>query len=54
MKIGIISFAHMHAHSYASSIHKHDEAELTCVWDADENRGKEMANQYQTHISIPL
>ncbi|TSB46028.1 Gfo/Idh/MocA family protein [Alkalicoccobacillus porphyridii] len=50
MKIGIISFAHMHALSYASSITKHRDAELTCIWDADVNRGKEMANQFNTHF----
>lgn len=45
-RIGIISFAHMHAYSYASLIARHAEAQLTAVWDDDERRGKEAARQY--------
>ncbi|MCJ7840767.1 Gfo/Idh/MocA family oxidoreductase [Lederbergia sp. NSJ-179] len=46
MKIGIISFAHMHAVSYATYITQHPDAELTCIWDADEGRGREMAEKF--------
>ncbi len=47
MKIGIISFAHMHALSYASALQKNSHSELTCIWDNDRQRGHEMANKYQ-------
>ena len=46
MKIGIISFAHMHATSYASYLIGTKEVELACIWDDDEQRGKEMAEKY--------
>ncbi|MBO0993517.1 Gfo/Idh/MocA family protein [Bacillus sp. SD088] len=46
MKIGIISFAHMHAGSYANYIIKHPEAELACIWDKDEARGKKMSEKF--------
>ncbi|WP_062105829.1 Gfo/Idh/MocA family protein [Bacillus niameyensis] len=46
MKVGIISFAHMHAVAYANYIIKHPEAELASIWDADENRGQEMAEKF--------
>lgn len=46
MKIGIISFAHMHALSYAAALHNRTDAELSYIWDEDEVRGKEMADKY--------
>lgn len=46
MKIGIISFAHMHALSYAVALHNRTDAELSYIWDEDEVRGKEMADKY--------
>ncbi|MDF2679509.1 MAG: gfo/Idh/MocA family oxidoreductase [Brevibacillus sp.] len=47
MKVGIISFAHMHAHSYATYLQKHPDVQFTAIWDADEERGKRMAASYQ-------
>ncbi|MCZ2258486.1 Gfo/Idh/MocA family protein [Sporosarcina sp. G11-34] len=46
MKIGIISFAHMHALSYAEILHNGTDIELSYIWDEDEVRGKEMASKY--------
>ena len=46
MKIGIISFAHMHALSYAESLHNRTDVALSYIWDEDEVRGKEMADKY--------
>lgn len=46
MKMGIISFAHMHALSYAVALHNRTDAELSYIWDEDEVRGKEMADKY--------
>ncbi|MFG6114851.1 Gfo/Idh/MocA family protein [Halobacillus sp. MO56] len=48
MKIGIISFAHGHAYSYANAIKKHEELELAGVFDEDASRGKAAAESYQT------
>ncbi|MFC4386650.1 Gfo/Idh/MocA family protein [Gracilibacillus marinus] len=48
MKIGIISFAHMHALSYARALQKNSECELTCIWDNNTERGEEMATTFQT------
>ncbi len=48
MKIGIISFAHMHAHSYAESLLHINEAELVGIFDEDAERGQHAADQYQT------
>ncbi|MDR7316405.1 Gfo/Idh/MocA family oxidoreductase [Brevibacillus nitrificans] len=47
MKVGIISFAHMHAHSYATYLQKHPDAQFTAIWDHDEERGKTAAATYQ-------
>ncbi|HAM80067.1 Gfo/Idh/MocA family protein [Ornithinibacillus bavariensis] len=48
MKIGIMSFAHMHAYSYADCLLKLEEAELVGIFDDDVSRGKEAANKYET------
>ena len=47
-KIGIMSFAHMHAYSYAASLVALDSAELTAVWDDDGDRGKAAATDFNT------
>ncbi|MUV37260.1 Inositol 2-dehydrogenase [Lentibacillus sp. JNUCC-1] len=46
MKIGFISFAHMHAYAYADIVTRHSEAELAAVWDADSERGRAVSEQY--------
>lgn len=43
VKTGIISFAHMHAYSYARCLQWAEDAELVAVSDADETRGKAAA-----------
>jgi UDP-N-acetylglucosamine 3-dehydrogenase len=45
-KIGIMSFAHMHAYSYAASLNALPGAELTAVWDDDPKRGKAAAKDF--------
>lgn len=47
-KIGIISFAHMHAHDYAIAIGQMDNVELVAIYDADRQRGETAANTYQS------
>jgi UDP-N-acetylglucosamine 3-dehydrogenase len=46
MKIGIISFAHMHALSYAHHLSEHPDVELAAIWDKDAARGSEMAKKF--------
>lgn len=47
-RIGIVSFAHMHAYGYASCLKQLPEAELTAVWDNDAERGRAAAAQFET------
>ncbi|MBI5094010.1 MAG: Gfo/Idh/MocA family oxidoreductase [Candidatus Hydrogenedentes bacterium] len=47
-KIGMMSFAHMHACSYAACVNQLADAELTAIWDDDAARGQSMAKQYKT------
>ncbi|XXM71519.1 Gfo/Idh/MocA family protein [Lysinibacillus sphaericus] len=48
MKIGMMSFAHMHAYSYADSLMKLADVEVAGIYDDDEKRGKEAAGSYRT------
>jgi len=47
-KIGIMSFAHMHAYSYAACLNALPEAKLAAVWDDDPQRGQAAAEQFDT------
>lgn len=48
LKVGIISFAHMHAYSYASALKAMENIELVGVTDENAERGKKAADQFQT------
>jgi predicted dehydrogenase len=48
MKIGMISFAHMHAYSYAHAIKRNPDAELVGITDDDPERGRRMADELGT------
>lgn len=48
MKIGMMSFAHMHAHSYANSLQNLPNVELVGIFDDEVERGKEVAATYGT------
>jgi predicted dehydrogenase len=48
LKVGLISFAHMHAYSYASILQAMDGAELAAIADEDEERGRAAAARYGT------
>jgi len=48
VKIGMLSFAHMHAASYAECINALPDCELAGVADEDETRGREMAARFET------
>jgi len=43
IRIGIMSFAHMHAHSYAACLAKIPGAELAAIWDDHPARGRAAA-----------
>lgn len=45
-KIGIMSFAHMHAHGYAAALNALPDATLAAVWDDDAKRGKAAAKKH--------
>lgn len=53
-RIGIISFAHMHAYSYAASVNRRSDAELAGVWDADAQRGEAAARDFGTRFHADL
>ncbi|WP_091483158.1 Gfo/Idh/MocA family protein [Gracilibacillus orientalis] len=54
MKVGIISFAHMHALSYANALKKNNSASLECVWDDDQQRGIDMAKTFHASFYTDL
>ncbi len=49
-RIGIISFAHLHAHSYATRCNEIEDIEFVGIWDDDAERGKEAAKTYETEF----
>lgn len=48
MKIGMMSFAHMHANSYADSLMQIPGVEIAAIFDEDQARGREVASRYNT------
>ncbi|MFD1337490.1 Gfo/Idh/MocA family protein [Oceanobacillus iheyensis] len=46
MKIGIISFAHSHAHSYAHALQSIENIEIVGIYDDNKERGNEAARKY--------
>lgn len=54
VKIGMASFAHMHAGSYASSLRSLPDAMIECIWDTDEERGRQMAEQFGSRYVADL
>ncbi len=53
-KIGILSFAHMHAQSYAACLNALPNAELAGIWDDNPKRGKAMAKDFGTKFTAKL
>jgi predicted dehydrogenase len=49
LKIGILSFAHLHAYSYAACVNNASDAELAGIYDDDAARGKDAAQQSGTN-----
>ncbi len=47
IKIGMLSFAHVHANGYAKQVNENERAQITAIWDHMEDRGKSAAEQYK-------
>lgn len=54
MKVGIISFAHMHAYGYAEAVLQLEGISLAGVTDDDSERGKQAAEQFGTTFYASL
>jgi predicted dehydrogenase len=50
VKIGIMSFAHMHAHAYAAAINEIEGAELAGVADHDPERAAQAGKQHSAQV----
>src|SRR5699024_8730913 len=48
MKIGMMSFAHMHANTYANVLMKIPNVELAGIFDDNEERAKKMSRKFDT------
>ena len=46
LRLGIISFAHGHVHTYASVIQEFDDARIVAAWDDDLERGESSSAKY--------
>ena len=46
VRVAMLSFAHVHAKDYAHQILDHPEAEIVCIWDDSEERGRAAADKY--------
>jgi predicted dehydrogenase len=54
LRVGIASFAHGHANSYAAALHSLPEAALAGVWDDQRQRGEQAAAHYETAFHSEL
>lgn len=46
LHIAMLGFAHVHANGYARQVVENPEAEIVCVWDDDEGRGRAAAERF--------
>ncbi len=46
VRIGVLTFAHVHARAYADQVCDNDRAELVAVWDHQETRGQSAAQDF--------
>ena len=49
LRIGMLSFAHMHAFSYATNLQKLGSVEIVGIWDDNPARGRAQALHFNTH-----
>ena len=52
MRIGILSFAHMHAYSYAACLNGLEGVTFSAAWDDDPKRGRAAAKQFDTKFTL--
>jgi predicted dehydrogenase len=50
MKIGILSFAHLHAEAYINNLRNHPDVEMIGIADENIGRGQYFANKYDTDL----
>lgn len=53
-RIGMASFAHGHAYSYANALRAHPSAKIVGVVDGDESRGRQAAQNYEAPLLSSL
>ena len=46
VRVGMVSFAHVHAPAYAAVLRNLDEADFVGIADVDQDRGKEAAERF--------
>ncbi len=54
IRIGILSFWHVHARDYAKQAHEHPDTEIVAVWDDDQARGTAAAQKWGGHFYSKL
>ena len=54
LRVGMLSFAHVHANGYARQVIEHPEATLQCIWDDDVERGRAAAERYDVPFTDEL
>jgi 1,5-anhydro-D-fructose reductase (1,5-anhydro-D-mannitol-forming) len=54
LKVGMLSFAHVHANGYARQVNENERTQLVAVWDHMEDRGKSAAEQYKVPFYTDL
>ncbi len=52
--IAMISFAHVHAESYAKQVVEQPDARLVTIWDENKERGREYANKFKVPFESNL
>ena len=54
LRVGMLSFAHVHADVYARQVMEHAEADLQCIWDDNLERGRAAAERYSVSFTDEL
>lgn len=54
VRIGIASFAHGHAYSYANVLREHPSAQIVGIFDDDQGRGRAAAERYSVPFHLSL
>ena len=50
IKVAMLSFWHVHAKDYARLAAEHTDTEIVAVWDEDQQRGLEKAEELGVHF----